>query len=291
MRHLDTILPRLEEARLTGKIGREYWLLSSLEEASRSNRLDKVLPLVQTDLDKYGFESRKHIHTITGYSTLAASQEPNAIRDTGLSRFAAFLTSRSFKTANLYQESESVKVMQAYFSRITKAQQEKEPEHTEDRKRVYIRTLIKAKNLQLAGALRRKLSAGCGLDYAEFHDSGYKGLNNGMGASEIYDSMKLHGDEHILDWMGSAELFANLLRMDIFQEKLAAQSVIRNKRDACGIHCDAGIRVRVLIEKAGGSMPEMLPRPKESIIEIEKKLRKIDKEKKKQQAKIDGEKV
>lgn len=75
--------------------------------------------------------------------------------------------------------------------------------------------------------------------------------------------------------MGSAELAANIFRITQTEEKLKNDHV-STETDACSTHYVVGKTVREAIEKLGGTMPEKLPTPDKSIIELEKdELKKI----------------
>ncbi len=49
-------------------------------------------------------------------------------------------------------------------------------------------------------------------EYAEFQNAGYMGLYGGLTVDDIHERKKLKDNEKILDFMGSTELIANLLK-------------------------------------------------------------------------------
>ena len=69
--------------------------------------------------------------------------------------------------------------------------------------------------------------------------------------------------------MGSTELAANLFRITQTDEVLKNKK-INNEDDACITHHNVGQAVRQTIKKIGGTMPEKLPTPEKSIMELEK---------------------
>jgi len=78
--------------------------------------------------------------------------------------------------------------------------------------------------------------------------------------------------------MGSTELAANLFRATQTEEKLKREKII-GKNEANNVHYEVGEKVRETIKDLGGTMPEDLPTPNESINKIENKHKKIIKNK------------
>ncbi|GBF33329.1 DNA-damage-inducible protein D [Desulfocucumis palustris] len=71
--------------------------------------------------------------------------------------------------------------------------------------------------------------------------------------------------------MGSTELAANLFRATQTDEKIRREN-IKGKERANQTHFVVGKTVRDTIQKLGGTMPEDLPAPDESIGQLEKKV-------------------
>jgi len=113
------------------------------------------------------------------------------------------------------------------------------------------------------------------LDFAVFQNHGYKGLYGGLDAQGIGQHKKLKKSQKILDHMGSTELAANLFRATQTEEKLHRENT-QGKRNANATHYDVGRKVRKTIDELGGTMPEDLPVPDNSIKQIEKKQKKLD---------------
>ena len=76
--------------------------------------------------------------------------------------------------------------------------------------------------------------------------------------------------------MGSTELAANLFRATQAEEKLIRDQV-NSKQQANQTHFDVGRKVRQTIEELGGTMPENLPVPEQSIKQIETASKKVSK--------------
>ena len=112
------------------------------------------------------------------------------------------------------------------------------------------------------------------LDYAIFQDHGYRGLYGGLGNKEIHARKGLKKSQKILDHMGSTELAANLFRATQAEEKLRRDQ-IQGKAKANQTHLEVGKKVRQTIAELGGTMPENLPTPEESIRQLESSRKKL----------------
>lgn len=67
--------------------------------------------------------------------------------------------------------------------------------------------------------------------------------------------------------MGSTELAANLFRATQTEDKLKRDQ-IQGKQDANKTHYEVGRKVRQTIQDLGGTMPEDLPVPEQSIQQL-----------------------
>jgi len=143
----------------------------------------------------------------------------------------------------------------------------------EDEWRINNRHEMTVRNRELASQAKK---AGCShFDYAELHNSGYRGLYNGLDAVDIHRLKKLTKSQKILDHMCAAEGAANVFR--------ATQAKIRMEREkpetpghAFRISREAGERTRQAMKEIGGVMPEDLPVP--DSISVARKRLKIYKE-------------
>ena len=131
--------------------------------------------------------------------------------------------------------------------------------------RIAARHDVKQQNVALADAA---FAAGVktNLDFAKFQNSGYMGLYGGETAGDIKRRKKLKPNQEILDHMSSVELGANLTQAE---DKLRRENV-SNKEAANKVHYEVGRTVRKTIEELGGTMPEQLPTPEESIKQLDK---------------------
>jgi DNA-damage-inducible protein D len=112
-------------------------------------------------------------------------------------------------------------------------------------------------------------------DFAIFQDFGYKGLYNGETARDIAARKGLAKGERILDHMGSTELGANIFRATATDDVLRRMQAERpvGQTEANATHYAVGKEIRGLIERIGGTMPEALPTPEQSIQQLEREER------------------
>ena len=137
----------------------------------------------------------------------------------------------------------------------------------EGQRRIFLRGEVADKNTTLAGT-----AAAAGVtsrDFAIFQDWGYRGLYAGETARDIATRKGLAKGERILDWMGSTELAANWFRITQTEEKLRRDEV-SGKAEANATHYVVGQAVRNTIAELGGTMPEDLPTPTESIQQLQR---------------------
>jgi DNA-damage-inducible protein D len=136
----------------------------------------------------------------------------------------------------------------------------------------YVRHQLTSYNKQLAEAAQAAGVPSNG--FAAFQDHGYRGLYAGEAARDIAARKGLAKGQAILDWMESDELAANLFRVSLTEQKLRNDPSIADKEAANRAHHDVGAAVRGVIIEQGGTPPEQLPTPAQSIQQLQRQEQK-----------------
>lgn len=258
--------------RHTTESGDDYWsareLAKVLGYATNYRNFQPVIIKAETACEQSGYAVSDHFARVRKMVTLGSGAQ-REIEDVHLSRYACYLV-----VQNGDPEKPVIAAGQTYFAmRTREAELAEELEGLpEAKKRQITRRQLADQNTQTAATVY-----GAGVvtakDFAIFQDHGYKGLYNGETARDIAKRKELPKGEKILDWMGSLELAANLFRSAQAEDKIRREG-IDNKADANRAHHEVGAAVRrFIIEDLGGTPPEQLPTPAESIQQIEARER------------------
>jgi DNA-damage-inducible protein D len=258
--------------------GHEFWLardLAPLLEYQQWRNFMQVIDKARQACETSGRVVTDHFADVSKMVDIGSGAR-REVEDFRLSRYACYL---------IVQNGDPSKPViangQTYFALQTRRQElqdgEKFARLSEDEKRLAIRNELAEHNKHLAAAAK-EAGVETGLDYAIFQDHGYKGLYGGMGAKDIHARKGLKKSQKILDHMGSTELAANLFRATQTEEKLKREKV-RGKQNANHTHFEVGQKVRQTIKELGGTMPEALPVPEQSVKQIESAKKKLDKKK------------
>lgn len=248
--------------------GNEFWYareLSEILEYSKWDNFKKVIIKAKESCENSNTNVSDHFADV-GKMVQLGSGSTREIDDIMLSRYACYLI-----VQNGDPRKESIALGQAYFAiqtRNKELEEETFSQLTECRKRLSIRNELKEHNKNLVNAAKNA-GVETSIEYAIFQNHGYQGLYGGMTAKDIKAHKKLKKNHNILDYMGSTELAANLFRATQTEEKLRREN-IQGKENANRTHFEVGKKVRDTIKELGGTMPEDLPTPKESIKELEK---------------------
>lgn len=250
--------------------GHEYWSARELANVlgySGWQRFRAVINKAQTACEGSGQAITDHFNATVKMVEIGSGSQ-REIEDWELSRYACYLI-----VQNADPSKDVVALGQTYFAVQTRRQELADEAllagMTEDQKRLYIREQLKQHNKQLSAAAK---AAGVvtSQDFATFHDHGYRGLYGGLNARDLAFRKNLKKGQQILDHMGSTELAANLFRATQTEDKLRRDNVGQKER-ANQTHWKVGNEVRQTIQRLGGTMPEKLPTPTESIDDIKRK--------------------
>lgn len=267
-----------EGARQMDEDGNEYWFardLAPLLDYQDWRNFMQVVEKARLACEKSGRTVEDHFGDVTRMVGIGSGAK-REIADVRLSRYACYL---------IVQNGDPSKPViangQTYFAMQARRQElnddEKFARLSEDEKRLAIRNELAEHNKYLAAAAK-DAGVDTPLDYAIFQDHGYKGLYGGMGAKDIHARKGLKKSQKILDHMGSTELAANLFRATQAEEKLKREKV-GGKQRANQAHYEVGQKVRQTIKELGGTMPENLPIPEQSVKKIESAKKKLEKKK------------
>ncbi len=267
----DTTASPFERIRHTTDDGVDYWSARELSKVLGYERWEsfgaRVIHKAQVACEQSEQSVQDHFRHVTKMVALGSGAQ-REIEDWELSRYACYLV-----VQNADPEKPIVALGQTYFAVQTRraelAEEAALQGMTEDQQRLFIRHQLSGHNKQLAEAARAAGVASA-TDFATFQNHGYRGLYAGETAAMIARRKGLKRGQEILDHMGSTELAANLFRATQTEEKLRREG-ITGKAAANKAHHDMGAAVRAFIIEQGGTPPEELPTPAESIQQVERK--------------------
>jgi len=264
-------LSPFESIRRVTEEGNEYWsardlakILGYTEFRKFSNAIQKAETACENSEQAIS-DHFAHVSEMVGIGSGAQRK----IGNVHLSRYACYLL-----VQNADPSKEIVALGQTYFAIQTRRQEQADELAglTEKQKRLYLRDQLSDHNRQLA-----EVASQAGVvkpaDFALFQDHGYMGLYGGLRARDIHTRKQLKRNQHILDHMGSEELAANLFRATQTEAKLKREGT-QGRETANQTHFQVGRKVRQTIVELGGTMPEQLPTPKESIQQLQQKEQK-----------------
>ncbi|MEX6496915.1 MULTISPECIES: DNA damage-inducible protein D [Lactococcus] len=252
--------------------GQEFWYARELQpvlEYSQWRRFSETIERAKIASENAGIPVKSNFADVGKMVKVGISERE--IDDIKLSRYACYLI-----VQNGDPRKEVIALGQSYFAIKTRQQElaENFNQLDENKKRLAIRQEMKHHNKSLAEAAKMS-----GVNnYGRFQNSGYKGLYGGMTKQNIQDRKGLERNQDILDYMGSAELAANLFRATQTDEVLRNRQV-KDEQLANDTHFNVGRTIRNTMKELGTTMPEHLPTPQESIQDLKKKEKKSLKDK------------
>ena len=262
-----------ESIKHVNEYGVEFWYARELQTAleyKQWRRFENIINKAKDACQNSGNDVSDHFANV-GKMVDIGSGATRTLEDYELSRYACYLI-----VQNGDSRKKVIALGQTYFAVKTRQQElaEKFEDLSEDKKRLEIRGELAvhkkslAETARMAGIEKPK-------DYAIFQNRGYQGLYGGLGVKEIHERKGLKKSQKILDHMGSTELAANLFRATQTNEKLKREHIV-GKNEANQIHFEVGKKVRETIKDIGGTMPEDLPTPDKSILQIKKEYAKLE---------------
>jgi DNA-damage-inducible protein D len=268
-----------EELKQSDSTGAEFWSareLAKLLDYSEYRHFAPVLERAKEACLNSGHPIEDHFEDILGMVKIGSGAQ-RQLKDVKLSRYACYLV-----VQNGDPSKPVIAAGQTYFAMQTRRQELADDETfkrlKEREKRLFLRNELKEHNKQLVEAAQQA-GVESGLDFAIFQNHGYQGLYGGLDQKAIHAHKGLKKSQKILDHMGSTELAANLFRATQAEEKLRRDKV-QDKQQANQTHFEVGKKVRQTIEELGGTMPEDLPTPEQSIKQLESAAKKLPKKQK-----------
>jgi DNA-damage-inducible protein D len=249
--------------------GHEYWSardLAKLLGYAKWDKFQKVIAQAEKACEQSGQVGTDHFLQVGNMVNIGSGAQRRKT-DYHLSRYACYLI-----VQNADPSKPIVALGQTYFAVQTRRQELADQLELEtlpeDQKRLIYRSQMTIFNTRLAEAAQQ---AGViePFDFALFQDHGYRGLYGGETAAMIATRKQLQEKQHILDFMSSEELASNIFRAAQTDAKLRREG-ITTKEEANRTHHDMGKKVRTFIQDVGGTMPEDLPTPAESIQELQR---------------------
>jgi DNA-damage-inducible protein D len=262
-----------DASRRTADDGSEYWSARELYKLlgySTWQRFQLAIEHAKIACQQSGQGVSSHFNIDVKIVKAGATTKHR--EDYQLSRYACYLI-----VMNADSSKPIVALGQTYFAVQTRRQEVADElalsTLPEDQKRLIYRSEMAVLNARLADAAK-----GAGVitptDFSTFQDHGYMGLYAGLTENAIHSRKGLTSEKQkILDYMGSDELIANAFRASLTRQKLDGEQ-IKGKGKANKAHREVGGIVRKAIAEAGGTMPENLPTPAESIQELQQKEQK-----------------
>jgi len=252
----------------------EYWSgreLYKLLGYSRWERFRDTIERAKIACEESGAKASDHFHIDIQMVKLGSGAQ-RKVEDVFLSRYGCYLVLQNADPSG----KPVVALAQTYFAVQTRRQElsdeEALAELSEDQRRLFIRGQLTLSNRQLAETARHAGVITTN-DFAIFQDHGYMGLYGDLKARDIHARKGLKPKQKILDYMGSTELAANLFRATQTDEQIHREN-IKDKARANHVHYRVGRKVRQTIQELGGTMPEDLPTPKQSVQQIQQEEQK-----------------
>ena len=238
--------------RRTDEEGREYWSARELYKLlgySTWQRFQHTIEQAKKACQESGEAVADHFNLDVKIVKAGATTKPR--EDYQLSRYACYLVVLAG------DESKPVVALGKVYFAVKTRQRELDEELAnlpEDQKRLIYRSQMAIFNTKLAEAAQQ---AGViePFDFAVFQDHGYRGLYAGETAQRIAERKGLQPSQHILDYMGSEELGANIFRATQTDAKLRREG-ITGKEEANRAHHQIAVLYGKLSKRQAAPFPK-----------------------------------
>lgn len=244
----DGIMQALDAAKHISKNGGEYWLGREIQPILGYDKWDNfknVAEKARQACKSAGVETKYHFLD-TGKMITAGKGAQLQREDIYLTRYACYLIAMNGDSSK-----PEIGSAQTYFA-IQTRRQELSDLSLNDQNRLELRERVKEAVKHLNSAAAR---SGV-LNYAFFHDAGYRGLY-GMGLKAIKARKGIPERDDLMDCVGREELAANEFRFTQTEGRLKRES-IKGADRAEQVHNEVGRKVRDAIRSIGGTLPENL---------------------------------
>lgn len=263
----EPAVPDFENLKHQGEEGIEYWTareLMPLLGYDKWERFHGAIKKAMIACEQVGQIVEDHFPA-SGKMIQAGKGAKREVKDYYLSRFACYLIAQ-----NGDPRKPEIAAAQAYFAIATRENEVTKELSEHERRISYHEDLSKDDQLlelaaHRAGVLPRH--------FGRFIDAGYEGLYGGLSRQDLKEQRGLPTRAEVQDYMGSVELAANHFRVTQTTGRLIKEKVIGQSK-AIETHREVGKKVREAIENIGGTMPENLPTPKESIKQLKRSHKK-----------------
>ncbi len=201
---------------------------------------------------------------IPHYENIVAEQRTvggRSRQDFKLSRFACYLTVMNGSTAKI-----EVAQAQTYFVQQTR-KFELSIQSNDEFQRLLTREELAEGNKSLASVGQQ--AGGKDFDFSNFQNAGYLGMYN-MTSGQLALQRNVR-KEKLMDYMGRAELAANLFRVTQTEERIKNKGV-KGQENLEKTHFQMGKEVRQIIEKNSGKNPEDLSQEKQ-LSDVKKEIK------------------
>lgn len=266
--HFDESRPDFNA--LANENGFTYWYASTMMNVLGYQGMDSFKKVVQRAISAC---TSLNIDIMDNFVQEKRQVNGRSIQDYRLSRFACYLVAM-----NGDPKKTEVAKAQGYFAAVAEAFR-RYVEEADDVERILIRDEISDHEKTLSGVAKE---AGV-TKYGLFQNAGYRGMYN-LNFTKLKQLKGVPDNRSPLDFMGKAELAANLFRVTQTEAKMRNES-IQGQKNAENAAFEVGKKVRKTMQEISGTTPENLPasedirKVKSAIKSSQKDFAKIDKKK------------